>query len=763
MAKKIKLTRPTAPPPDEPTNETAMNRADFSEIMAIVREASIPRDFPAEPLYRCAGLGALALFDDALIAGDPNGADALIETVLRSPSEPFRKRAVQILTNRAKSGSALATEALFTLAIDELRSEILPILRENRFISTRAPHEAGKLFFLNETKKLRAMDPRLSNITELFRNGSVALRAALLSSAEKTLSGWRALAAWIASPNDPNAREALVKAYPNLSPEERACFFAETANGSGATGNLLADLYLSQDDERVRERCVQLNARPSDPRDDAVYDFLTENWDRYHESDVDYRAILRVFDGPDKSLQLRLITVGSKSGENAWIAALNPDDRLISAPSIFGPDDWMDQMKTYAQHCDWEKLWSLTLSAPLALTREAFTRLTEANFMPANPEEAALYHLAQNFVPSNPLPVPPRPLAKLQHVAGPILSARFNTNGAFLSVISGSGKLFALRIADPANPILRVELSNAAPRQAEFTNDGKRLISYWSDKTFRVFNLATGTLTQQFPAPGANLITFRVRPDDRRILLVENDGTIREVSFPTGVELYQEAAHPNQRLTHAANDDKKGRVLLAGEDGSAVLFDLNRKIPLSKIRLSTPIHAFNGSIVEDWLVYGSGSRLILTHVPTGNCLFNETLTSAGGLKVISADFDPGTGCIFALLSDGRCWTLSAPSGKKLAETDALTETTGVLMTGCVNFVGQIAALFDESGRLNLCDIADWRLSLLPTDRIEPGELDLSSGAPLFRSFMNRRIEYQRRFEIDLDLDEDGFSDETGIF
>lgn len=756
MAKKINLSRPAAPPAAQPLDEPAVNRADFSEIMALIREASIPREFPPETLYRCAGFGALALFDDALMTGDSSGAEALIETVLVSPSEPIRKRAVQILTSRAKSGSTLATEALFTLAIDELRSELLPVLRENRFISIRAPYEAGKLLFLNEAKKLRTFDPTLSNLTDLFRSGSVAVRDALLSSAEKTLSGWRALAAWLIAPNDPKARVALVKAYPSLSPEERACFFAQTADTSEATGNLLADLYLSQEDERVRERCVERNARPSDPRDDAIYYFLIENWERYRESDVDYRAILRVFDGPDKSLQLRLLTIGAKSGENGWIAALNPDDRLISSPSVFSPDDWLEQMKTYAQCSDWEKLWQLTLNAPIALTRQALTRLASAKFKPANPEESALYRHAQSFIPDNELPIPPRPLAAVQHVAGPISSARFSFNGAFLSVVSVSGKLLALRTAEPANPILRVELSNAVPRHAEFTNDGKYLVSSWSDKTFRVFNTATGALTQQFPTPGANLITFRVRADDRRLLLVESDGTVREVSFPTGVELYQEAAFPNRRVTHATYDEAKGRLLLVGEDGGAVLFDLNRKIPIAKMRLSTPILSFSDTIIGDWLVYGSGSRLILTHVPTGNCLFDETISEDDNARMISLNFDPETGCVFALLSDGRCLTLSAPSGIKLAEADALPETARPLTVGSVNFPGRVIALFDDSGRLTLCSLSDWRLSLLPTDRVEPDELSLSGGDPLFRSFMTQRVEYQRRFEIDLDLDEDEF-------
>ena len=65
----------------------------------------------------------------------------------------------------------------------------------------------------------------------------------------------------------------------------------------------------------MRERCVEFEAVPSNPADNAVYFYLIENWARYEENDVAFRALLRVFDGPDTSLQVRLIAAAARSGD----------------------------------------------------------------------------------------------------------------------------------------------------------------------------------------------------------------------------------------------------------------------------------------------------------------------------------------------------------------------------------------------------------------------------------------------------------------
>ena len=283
-----------------------MNRADLlSELRSILTEAEIPRSFPPDSTYRLAGIGALTLLSESLSAGATEAAELLIEAAVRSPAEAVRVRALRVLEDEAAlRKNPAAINALFALAIDEMNPEALAFLKQEKIETTEPRRETAKLLLLNERERLLRTDPALDALTGAYLAANDGVRAALLKSAGTSLHGWAAIAGWIADADDPDKRGEVIRAFPTFNREERACFFAQIENSPALGKTLLADLFLTVDDDAVRERCVEFEAVPSNPADNAVYFYLIENWARYEENDVAFRALLRIFDGPNTSLQM---------------------------------------------------------------------------------------------------------------------------------------------------------------------------------------------------------------------------------------------------------------------------------------------------------------------------------------------------------------------------------------------------------------------------------------------------------------------------
>ena len=254
----------------------------------------------------------------------------------------------------------------------------------------------------------RTQIPTIAASPEHAANDGV--RAALLKSAGTSLHGWAAIAGWIADADDPDKRSEVIRAFPTFNREERACFFAQIENSPALGKTLLADLFLTVDDDAVRERCIEIDPAPSNPADNAVYFYLIEDWARYEENDVAFRALLRTFDGPDTSLQVRLIAAAARSGDEEWLTALHPDDRFGEARPGFGLSDWTGQFQAASRQPDGPaRQWALAQAAPLAVLPDAIQRLEAEGFRARDGEERALFDRIAAFIHESRLPFPPVP------------------------------------------------------------------------------------------------------------------------------------------------------------------------------------------------------------------------------------------------------------------------------------------------------------------------------------------------------------------
>lgn len=736
-------------------SRSADSEAILDGLRPFLFEAELNREIPPERIYRAAGIGALTIAAERLAENDAEAAALLTETVRFAPAESFQVRAFQILESAAANGIQAAIAAVYALALDFQSEQALTTIRERKIPAPDPAREAAANLITNERKRLLKRDPNLSELTRAFLAGNDALRSLLLSRAEKLLSGWRALMLWLSAPDDPDRRRDLVAAFATFSSEERRCFFSLMNDHPESARPVLADAWLRNDDAELRRLCETLAAKPSNPDDAAVYYYLIEDWARYRETDLDYRAILRVFDQPDRALQLRLIALAGRTGSGEWLSALNPDDRLSAPKTAFEFADWLTQFRMAAERQDGQRLWRLAQLAPLTLVPEALNDLDSMGFRPQTgidqAEETALFERLRAFLNENPPPYPPTLHSAAHHIAGTPRDFQLNADGRLIVLTGESGKIVVLCADALTTPIINIKLPGFSPRLAKISHDGKQLISVWADRSVRVFDLRTGGLVHQFSLPGAGTVNFWLSADGRRIIRLDSDGTVHEISFPTGVELSCENFSGGLTAVRGAYDAEKHRLLIVSADGTAVYVDLKRRLPLNRFEIAMPIRFISDSIERDWLIHATDSELTVTHCPSGNRVLTKSSAGLDAARLTAAALIPDCGCVLAFRADGSVMAYAVPGGENLGEFSLPLENCGLAR---VSRDGQYLYVVTEDGRLNQFSLHDFRLSLLPVDRIEPTDLDAPRLSNRLRELLRERIDWERRFEIDLDFDDE---------
>lgn len=105
---------------------------------------------------------------------------------------------------------------------------------------------------------------------------------------------------------------------------------------------------------------------------------------------------------------------------------------------------------------------------------------------------------------------------------------------------------------------------------AEWSPDGRLIVSAGSDKTIRVWEAATGTEVRRLEAHTGSIIAAAWSPNGRWIVSAGDDRTVRIWEVATGVEVYRLEGHtdwvvaaiwsPDGRLVASASDDQTVRV-----------------------------------------------------------------------------------------------------------------------------------------------------------------------------------------------------------
>ena len=241
----------------------------------------------------------------------------------------------------------------------------------------------------------------------------------------------------------------------------------------------------------------------------------------------------------------------------------------------------------------------------------------------------------------------------------------------FVSVIAGEEEV-EVQVYDAASgeAVGEAVTTQAAPRPAALSPDGKQVLFCCTDRCARLRDVKTGKQIGPSFAHSSDVVLATFSSDGRRILTVGADGTASVWDAVTGKAVLASVDHG--LLTTPPQFDEGGRLLLtAGKDGAVRVHDLNTgKRAGPTLRTFTPLRqAVLSPDGRSALLAGSDGAVRVLDVATGEPAL-PPLMHGGPLLNVAVAPDGGR----ALTFDGRTvrvWDLTA--GQPLAPTSPPTE------------------------------------------------------------------------------------------
>ncbi len=716
----------------------------------LLREPDIPQGMSAADVYRAACSGAVMfLYESA-------DTDALSDTVLHASAGESRARALAALRSLcAHPDSEIRERALisvYTLAIREAIPKAADFLLQDDLPAPSKQWQSAKLLFQEKKNRLLKVDPGLEKLTELFLAGDERLRTRLLRQAEKILPNWAVLMRFYAAPTEEN-RAAVLDAFAKFSAEERALLH-HAVSLNADTASLPADVFLHYDDDTALELSLKNDLRPSEIKEEALFYFLSGQWERYYNLDTDYRLVRIAYERLDPELQRRLVAVSRESGNTGWLRHIGSIG-MEQTPDSGSLSDRHLLIRGLIEQKHWQRLWELLPQLPLLCVPSVCEALDDAGFIPDNEEDKSfLRDLRGKSAALKGLNVIP-------------LEARVREGGgSILSLSCGGGQLTAvlsdrqLLIWDPdhreAEP-LRITAGDLGFRSALPDKDGQYITADCSDNNVRIYALNTGQNVKTIPC-GQPIRGMFLQPDNRRLILIDRTGGGRVFSYPGGTELFSFTSGLQDCL-NAAYDPNANRVCVVDIKGNSAVYDITQRQLITTLRLpELPLAAAPINSRGRFAYIGKGETLNCLNLISGKYVheriavnstsgirrlaeaMNGELYILGGLDGSVTVFDPTAGNAAAVI----------PGAKSAITSLCIDEKRRLLFTGTAN--GTVCG-FDltmlrwMTTSFTLTDLPG--LNRLEDYTSKYPEAGVKAAAELLKTVILRR----RRFDIEVDFEE----------
>ncbi|MBQ6508345.1 MAG: hypothetical protein IJI07_02625 [Flexilinea sp.] len=713
----------------------------------LLKQPGIPSEIPSEEIYHAACIGAVTLLYEA---GD---AAALADLVLHASAPESRNRALAALKNLTKAPEGIRTEAvrrLYELAV--LNGQLMAadfLLKSGLQDTDPGWNSAGMLLFGQKSRLLKA-DPGPEKLSAFFLNAERPLRLRLLKLAEKVLPNWTVLMRFLDDPSDAN-REAVLSAYRNFTPDERKLirFSLEKEQAD----SFPADLLLRYEDETALRLCLEHNLLPSDPSREALFYFLSGQWDRYYGADTDYRRIRLAYEEKDPDLQRRLISMSRESGNNAWLQHISGDPDSIPHNGTLSDQHLL--VTSLTEQKQWKRLWEILPNVPLLCMQDVLDALQAADFKPSGIEEQSFLREMQEKIKAceglSPIP----------------LSHRFLEGAGTALGLSGGGNRFAVLFADRRILVWDTREADAEPlcissnqmafRRIVLSHDGKYLCADCGNGVLTVFSLPSGQAIKTLRNDGSPLTGIFLQPDDRRLILLGQNGKGSVFTFPGGAELSRFDIGM-QDCFRADHDPQSSRICGITLGGDCMLYDIPEHRPVTALHIGdTPpavsdvfsggklsfidrderlscINLLSGKHIRNALDCGVEKVRRLSEMNSGDLYLLGTLS--GQIRV----FDPSSGRTPAVLSFGA----------KSAVAGLWYDQESSMLYGCT--ANGTVRSWDLSLFRDMCRVLP--LMQLPgINRIEEFRKKYPEpGVKAAAEWMKTVVTWRRRFDIELDFD-----------
>jgi WD40 repeat protein len=532
------------------TSEALQRFADL--LGSKIAISDLPEDYRQALLLK----GIIAALEEIILqgeegtqSGDAVCAAAILQQTAASHSEPdLQKQSFHALVRLALGGSRAAVDALYCLSVE---ADHLAARQE---ISTRGwqPSRPALRALFDWVAALPSASPYPNEQIDLltlayFEEASPALQRRLLATAAQNQMGnWAGIVAAIHGSEEqaeaePQALSPLVERYPSFSPNERRVMLEQldrlAQQGNKTAQETICLLFIRHEDHQARALALNNGYRPEDPEQQALFYFLSGEWEAYETLDFNNNLLVNAYEASGRSLRRRLLEHSRYTGQMNWLRGIGSSGEIRWISDLTDAD-WELVMRRLLEDEKPDDLWRLAQVAPPVWSAAILDRLARRGWSPAREEEqdgfVDLSALARESL-SNPLKIQPR--KSLYVPAADLISLAIHPNGRLLAAGSNDQRIFLWKL--PEGSLNETPLIGPAPvtRAAAISPNGDLLASAANDQRIRVFRLQGGQVVKTLEGHRAMIRSLIIHFDGRSMYSAGFDGSIRFWRFPYGPEL----------------------------------------------------------------------------------------------------------------------------------------------------------------------------------------------------------------------------------
>jgi len=544
-----------------------MTPEQLASLTTILQSLHLPAGLPPADLHRWVMMGAvLALEEDA--SGE--AISLLRDAVITSPVPQTQELALRAIGRLAAGGHEAANRALFHLAVDRSHPGAGRLIQENSLTAVDPDRQVLFDFLREPAEEPDVPEVDLSLLTGAFlRSDQPSVRSRVLQAArQKGLEAWTCIAEYLADPSSERLDRVLDR-YPGLKTAERALLLdqlEQLAGGGEETARTgLAEIALRFDEPAAARIAVDSQFAPSDPVRQALFFFLTEQWEAYERLDFTHALLETAFEAADTSLRQRILAHSRFTGQIGWLGS-SRQGRLRWLQDL-NHADWTYTINQLDRDQRYAELWKLAQSGPPVQAAAIVDRLNQAGFNPLPPGEEedweVLCRLARD---ASQFPPDFRPQRRMT-ADSPLLSLAASPDGRLLAAGTPLPLVHLWKLPD-AKPLPALSGPVSQARALTFSPDRQTLACVGDDAILRVFRLSDHQLVKAMAGHTSLVRALEIHPDSKAAFTASFDGTLRAGRYPFGSELLTIRPGTGELFSLALSSG--GNTLLAAGSGAVV-------------------------------------------------------------------------------------------------------------------------------------------------------------------------------------------------
>jgi len=149
----------------------------------------------------------------------------------------------------------------------------------------------------------------------------------------------------------------------------------------------LCRLAIEEGFSEAHEIALEIGVAPRDPKERALFYFLSELWDQYERIDFDMTFLRQWFDYGGKELRSRIAQTALRAGRLELVELASGLRHKRHVDEMTGRE-WRAAFSILRDRRDWQTMWRLAISAPAVWAVPAVLTLHEAGWYPLEQDEA---------------------------------------------------------------------------------------------------------------------------------------------------------------------------------------------------------------------------------------------------------------------------------------------------------------------------------------------------------------------------------------